>query len=206
MPEKALYTSFFKRLIDIVLSLIALIVLFPIMLLLAVLIRFKLGSPVLFKQVRPGKNEQVFDLYKFRTMTDAKGKNGELLPDSERLTRFGKFVRSTSLDELPSLINIIKGDMSIVGPRPLLIEYLALYNDEQKKRHLLKPGLTGWAQVNGRNATTWEQRFANDIYYIENISFMLDVRIVCKTFVKVFKRSGVSASGQATMEKFEGDK
>jgi undecaprenyl phosphate N,N'-diacetylbacillosamine 1-phosphate transferase len=138
-------------------------------------------------------------------MTDATDNDGNLLSDSERLTKFGKFIRSTSLDELPSLFNIVKGDMSIVGPRPLLVEYLELYNDEQRKRHLVKPGLTGWAQVNGRNASTWNQRFANDIYYISNVSLMFDVRIVLKTFVKVFKRSGISASGQATMEKFKGE-
>ncbi|MGQ4003307.1 sugar transferase [Francisellaceae bacterium CB300] len=205
MPRKTLYTLFFKRFFDILLSVIALVVLSPVILVVAALVRVKLGSPVLFKQARPGKDEKIFNLYKFRTMTDAKGSAGELLPDSERLTKFGKFIRSTSLDELPSLLNIIKGDMSIVGPRPLLIEYLSLYNDEQKQRHLVKPGLTGWAQVNGRNASTWEQRFANDIYYISSISLLLDVKIVLKTFVKVFKRSGISASGQATMEKFTGE-
>ena len=205
MPRKTLYTLFFKRFFDILLSVITLVVLSPVILIVAILVRVKLGSPILFKQARPGKDEKIFNLYKFRTMSDKKDKNGELLPDSARLTKFGKFIRSTSLDELPSLLNIIKGDMSIVGPRPLLIEYLSLYNDEQKQRHLVKPGLTGWAQVNGRNASTWEQRFANDIYYISSISLLLDVKIVLKTFVKVFKRSGISASGQATMEKFKGE-
>ena len=205
MPRKTLYTIFFKRFFDIMLSMFGLVVLFPVILIVAVLVRIKLGSPVLFKQARPGNDEKIFNLYKFRTMTDATDNDGNLLSDSERLTKFGKFIRSTSLDELPSLFNIVKGDMSIVGPRPLLVEYLELYNDEQRKRHLVKPGLTGWAQVNGRNASTWNQRFANDIYYISNVSLMFDVRIVLKTFVKVFKRSGISASGQATMEKFKGE-
>jgi len=205
VPRKTLYTIFFKRFFDIMLSMFGLVVLFPVILIVAVLVRIKLGSPVLFKQARPGNDEKIFNLYKFRTMTDATDNDGNLLSDSERLTKFGKFIRSTSLDELPSLFNIVKGDMSIVGPRPLLVEYLELYNDEQRKRHLVKPGLTGWAQVNGRNASTWNQRFANDIYYISNVSLMFDVRIVLKTFVKVFKRSGISASGQATMEKFKGE-
>jgi undecaprenyl phosphate N,N'-diacetylbacillosamine 1-phosphate transferase len=205
MPRKTLYTLFFKRFFDVLLSMIAVVVLSPVILIVAVLVRIKLGSPVLFKQARPGNDEKMFNLYKFRTMTDATNSDGNLLSDSERLTKFGKFIRSTSLDELPSLFNIVKGDMSIVGPRPLLVEYLELYNDEQRKRHLVKPGLTGWAQVNGRNASTWNQRFANDIYYISNVSLMFDVRIVLKTFVKVFKRSGISASGQATMEKFTGE-
>ncbi|OIN84741.1 sugar transferase [Francisella sp. TX07-6608] len=205
MPKKTLYTLFLKRVFDFILSLIALVILSPVMLILAILIRFKLGSPVLFKQLRPGKDEKIFNLYKFRTMTDARDKDGNLLPDSERLTKFGKFIRSTSLDELPSLMNILKGDMSIVGPRPLLVEYLPLYNEEQKKRHLVRPGLTGWAQINGRNATTWQVRFENDTYYISNISLMLDIKIIMRTFIKVFKRSGISAEGQTTMEKFRGN-
>jgi undecaprenyl phosphate N,N'-diacetylbacillosamine 1-phosphate transferase len=205
MPRKTLYTLFFKRFFDILLSMIALVVLSPVILVVAILVRLKLGSPILFKQARPRKDEKIFNLYKFRTMVDAKDSDGSLLPDSKRLTKFGKFIRSTSLDELPSLLNIIKGDMSIVGPRPLLVEYLSLYNNEQKQRHLVKPGLTGWAQINGRNASTWEQRFANDIYYISNISLLLDVKIVLKTFVKVFKRSGVSSDSSVTMEKFKGN-
>ena len=192
MPKKTLYTLFFKRFLDISLSLVAIIILSPVLLILAILIRFKLGSPILFTQDRPGKDEKIFKLYKFRTMTSQVDSNGNLLPDSERLTKFGKFIRSTSLDELPSLLNIIKGDISIVGPRPLLVEYLELYNDEQKQRHLVRPGLTGYAQVNGRNATTWEQRFANDIYYVNNLSFSLDVKIIVKTFVKVIGRRQVS--------------
>ncbi|KEI35432.1 lipid carrier : UDP-N-acetylgalactosaminyltransferase [Francisella sp. W12-1067] len=205
MPRKTLYTLFFKRVFDFILSLIALVILSPVILILATLIRFKLGSPVLFKQPRPGKSEKIFNLYKFRTMIDARDDGGNLLPDSERITKFGKFIRSTSLDELPSLINILKGDMSIVGPRPLLVEYLELYDNQQKKRHLVRPGLTGWAQINGRNATTWQARFENDIYYLSNISFMFDIRIIVRTFIKVFKRSGISADGEATMEKFRGN-
>jgi undecaprenyl phosphate N,N'-diacetylbacillosamine 1-phosphate transferase len=203
--RRTLYTLFFKRILDILLSVLALLVLFPIMLTVAVLVRTKLGSPVSFKQARPGKDEKIFKLYKFRTMTSATDSKGNLLPDSERLTKFGKFIRSTSLDELPSLLNIIKGDMSIVGPRPLLVEYLPLYNDEQKQRHLVKPGLTGWAQINGRNVTSWEQRFTNDVYYVNNMSLLLDMKIVVKTIVKVCKRSGISAAGQVTMEKFKGE-
>ena len=205
MPRKTLYTLFLKRVFDFILSLIALVILSPVILILAILIRFKLGSPVLFKQLRPGKSEKIFNLYKFRTMIDARDDGGNLLPDSERITKFGKFIRSTSLDELPSLINILKGDMSIVGPRPLLVEYLELYDNQQKKRHLVRPGLTGWAQINGRNATTWQARFENDIYYLSNISFMFDIRIIMRTFIKVFKRSGISADGEATMEKFRGN-
>lgn len=205
MPKKTLYTLLFKRFFDVVLSLFALIILSPIILILAISVRFKLGSPSLFIQDRPGKDEKIFKLYKFRTMTDARDAEGNLLSDSERLTKFGKFIRSTSLDELPSLINIVKGDMSIVGPRPLLVEYLGLYSHEQRKRHVVRPGLTGWAQINGRNATTWQARFENDIYYVSNISFVFDVKIILRTFIKVFKRSGVSADGQATIEKFRGN-
>ena len=205
MPKKTLYTLFFKRLLDVALSLVALIILSPILLILATWIRFKLGSPVLFIQDRPGKDEKIFKLYKFRTMTSQTDSNENLLPDSERLTKFGKFIRSTSLDELPSLLNIIKGDISIVGPRPLLVEYLLLYNEEQKSRHSVRPGLTGWAQVNGRNATTWNDRFKNDLYYVRNLSFLLDFKIVLKTFVKVFRRSGINSGSSATMEKFTGN-
>ena len=204
MFKKTFYTLFLKRFLDLILSLLALIVLLPIIFILAILIKFKLGSPILFKQCRPGKNEKIFNLYKFRTMTDTKDENGNLLSDSKRLTKFGKFIRSTSLDELPSLLNIIKGDISIVGPRPLLVEYLPLYNDLQKKRHLVKPGLTGLAQVNGRNATSWDKRFEHDIYYVEKLSFWLDLKIIIKTFYKVVKRSGISSNSSVTMEKFKG--
>ena len=197
-----MYKNYVKRPLDIVLSLIALIVLSPIMLVVGLLVRIKLGSPVIFKQPRPGKNEKIFTIYKFRTMTDKRGSNGSLLPDAERLTKFGKFLRSTSLDELPELLNIIKGDMSIVGPRPLLVEYLPRYSEFQKRRHKVRPGLTGLAQINGRNATTWDERFDFDVRYVDSVSFIKDVKIICSTVVKVFKRDGISAADNATMEKF----
>ncbi len=199
-----MYAKCIKRVLDFILSLIALIVLSPILLIIAILVRIKLGSPVIFKQKRPGKDEKIFTLYKFRTMTDKKDENGNLLPDAERLTKFGKFLRSTSLDELPELVNILKGDMAIVGPRPLLVEYLELYNEEQKHRHDVRPGLTGLAQVNGRNAISWEEKFNEDLTYIKNISFIEDVKIIFKTVGKVFKREGISQEGEATMEKFTG--
>ena len=201
-----MYAKYIKRLLDFLLSLIAFIVLSPIMLIIYILVRIKLGKPAIFKQQRPGKDEKIFTLYKFRTMTDKKDKNGNLLPDSERLTKFGKFLRSTSLDELPELINIIKGDMAIVGPRPLLVEYLELYNEEQKHRHDARPGLTGLAQVNGRNSITWEEKFEQDIKYINKITFINDIKIVLKTIIKVFKRDGISQENNATMEKFKGNK
>lgn len=200
-----MYKNFFKRFFDVVLSLLALIVLSPVLLVVAILVRIKLGSPVLFKQKRPGKNEKIFTLYKFRTMTDKKDENGNLLPDEQRLTKFGKMLRSTSLDELPELINILKGDMSIVGPRPLLVEYLPLYNDIQKHRHDVRPGLTGLAQISGRNAITWEDKFIKDIEYISDITFINDCKIVLGTVAKVFKREGISEEGNATMTRFEGN-
>ena len=169
-----MYAKYIKRILDFVLSLVALIVLSPVLLIVAILVRVKLGSPVVFKQQRPGKNEKIFTLYKFRTMTDKKDENGNLLPDSERLTKFGKFLRSTSLDELPELVNILKGNMAIVGPRPLLVEYLPLYNEKQKHRHDVRPGLTGLAQVSGRNSITWEEKFNDDLEYIEKISILED--------------------------------
>lgn len=199
-----MYKKCIKRILDFTLSLIALIVLSPILLVVAILVRIKLGSPVIFKQQRPGKDEKIFTLYKFRTMTDKKDEEGNLLPDSERLTRFGKMLRSTSLDELPELINILKGDMSIVGPRPLLVEYLELYNEEQKHRHDVRPGLTGLAQVSGRNSLTWEEKFKEDIQYIENISLIGDIKIILKTVIKVFKREGISQEGNETIERFKG--
>ena len=199
-----MYRKYIKRILDFILSLIALIILSPILLVIAILVRIKLGSPVIFKQERPGLNEKIFTLYKFRTMTDKKDKEGNLLPDSERLTRFGKMLRSPSLDELPELINILKGDMSIVGPRPLLVEYLELYNEEQKHRHDVRPGLTGLAQVSGRNSLTWEEKFKEDIQYIENISLIGDIKIILKTVIKVFKREGISQEGNETIERFKG--
>ncbi len=201
-----MYRKYIKRVLDFTLSLIALIILSPIYLVLAILVRIKLGSPIIFKQERPGLNEKIFTLYKFRTMTDEKDKNGKLLPDEVRLTKFGKFLRSTSLDELPELINIIKGDMSIVGPRPLLVEYLPLYNEKQRCRHNVRPGLTGYAQISGRNSISWEEKFNDDLMYIENITFIEDLKIVLKTALKVIKREGISQEGNATMEKFTGNK
>lgn len=193
-----------KRVFDLLVSIIALIVLLPVIVLLAVVIRIKLGSPVLFGQSRPGLNAKAFLMYKFRTMTNEKYLNGELKEDHLRLTKFGKFLRSTSLDELPGLWNVLKGDMSLVGPRPLLMEYLPLYNAEQHRRHELKPGITGWAQVNGRNAISWEDKFQFDIWYVDNQSFLLDIKILLLTIKKVFIREGITADGQATMDKFTG--
>lgn len=198
------YRRYFKRLLDLVCSLAAIIILSPILLLTALLVRIKLGSPVIFKQQRPGMNEKIFTLYKFRTMTDERDEKGELLPDEVRLTDFGKFLRASSLDELPELFNILKGDMSIVGPRPLLIEYLPLYNVHQRRRHEVRPGLTGWAQVNGRNAISWEEKFNYDVEYVDNLSFFLDVKIIFLTIMKVLKREGINQEGRATMEPFRG--
>lgn len=201
-----LYEKCFKRFFDFVLSLIAIICLSPVMLITAILVRVKLGSPIIFKQERPGKNEKIFAMYKFRTMTDARDAEGNLLPDEVRLTKFGKLLRSTSLDELPELFNILKGDMSIIGPRPLLVEYLPRYNEEQKHRHDVRPGLSGLAQVNGRNAISWEEKFKYDVQYVRNISFLGDCRIILQTIKNVIKRDGISAEGSATMEKFQGTK
>lgn len=200
-----MYDRVIKRLIDLFLSGMALLVLSPVYLILAVLVRIKLGSPVLFSQERPGKNEKVFRMYKFRSMTDARDANGNLLPDEERLTHFGSALRASSLDELPELWNIFKGDMSIVGPRPLLVRYLPRYNERQRRRHEVRPGLTGWAQVNGRNAISWEQKFEYDVEYVEKESFLFDVKILFMTVGKVLHRSGITAEGNATMEEFMGD-
>lgn len=190
-----MYKKYIKRILDIIISLFALIVLSPVMLVVAILVRIKLGSPVIFKQERPGKDEKIFKLYKFRSMSDKKDENGKLLPDSERLTKFGKILRATSLDELPELVNILKGEMSLIGPRPLAVCYLPYYNEEEKKRHSVRPGLTGLAQINGRNALNWEERFAYDIEYVENITFINDLKILFKTVYKVFKRDGVVTRG-----------
>lgn len=202
--KKFIYKRFFKRPMDFILSLCAIIVLAPVLLIIAIMVRFKLGSPVLFKQKRPGLNEKIFTLYKFRTMTDKRDENGELLPDDIRLTRFGKFLRSTSLDELPELFNIIKGDMSVVGPRPLLIQYLPLYNNHQKRRHEVRPGLSGHAQVNGRNAISWEEKFALDVEYVDNVSFIGDWKIIFLTLKKAFMREDINSETAATMELFKG--
>jgi lipopolysaccharide/colanic/teichoic acid biosynthesis glycosyltransferase len=193
-----------KRFLDIVASFSVLVLLGPLLAILAWQVRRKLGSPVLFRQSRPGLHGRPFQLIKFRTMTDEHSADGNLLPDSERLPPFGRFLRSTSLDELPELWNVLKGDMSLVGPRPLLMEYLELYTDEQARRHEVRPGITGWAQVNGRNALTWEEKFRFDVWYVDNQSLWLDLKILFMTLASVFRREGVSHSGHATMEKFRG--
>lgn len=201
-----MYAKYFKRILDFIFAIVLFIITLPILLVVGMLVGIYLGFPIIFKQKRPGKDENEFTLYKFRTMTDAKGENGELLPDDKRLTKFGLFLRNTSLDELPELINIIKGDMSFVGPRPLLTEYLDLYNEEQRHRHDVRPGLTGLAQVNGRNLLGWEERFNYDIEYVKNINFIEDIKIIFKTIFLVVTRKGVSSSNSKTMEKFNGNK
>ena len=201
---KNVYKFFVKRCLDFVLSLLALILLSPVLLIVAVLVRIKLGTPVIFKQERPGRNEKIFRMYKFRTMTDQKDNEGRLLPDEIRLTSFGKKLRSTSLDELPELFNILKGDMSIVGPRPLLVRYLPLYNERQRHRHDVRPGFTGLAQVNGRNSISWEEKFEWDIKYIQHITFLGDVKIILKTIKTVIRRDGISSETSVTMEEFKG--
>lgn len=193
-----------KRTFDIVASGLVVVILWPFIATIALLVRWRLGSPVLFRQMRPGKNARPFKMLKFRTMTDARDVEGRLLPDADRLTPFGRFLRSTSLDELPELWNVLKGDMSLVGPRPLLMEYLPLYSPEQARRHDVRPGLTGWAQVNGRNELSWEKKFALDVWYVDNRSFWLDIRIIARTIGSVLKRSGISAEGEATMRRFSG--
>ena len=198
------YEKFVKRFLDLFLSGMALILLSPLLLVTAILVRVKLGSPVIFAQERPGKDEKSFRLHKFRSMSDAQDENGSLLPDGERLTGFGKKLRATSLDELPELWDIFRGKMSIVGPRPLLVKYLPLYSEEQHHRHDVRPGLTGWAQVHGRNLASWEERFAYDVDYVDHVSFALDVKIILMTIRCVFAREGISAEGSATMEAFMG--
>ena len=199
-----MYRKFFKRFFDVLLSGCALILLSPVLLIVAVLVRTKLGSPVIFCQERPGKNEKIFKMYKFRSMTDARDENGVLLPDEVRLTRLGRILRSTSLDELPELWNILRGDMSIVGPRPLLVKYLPLYNEEQRHRHDVRPGLTGLAQVNGRNAITWEDRFIYEVRYVSRITTWGDLKILLQTVSSVMRREGISSGTSATMEEFQG--
>ena len=202
--KKGFYEKYIKCPLDFILALTALVVLSPIMLVIAILVRIKLGAPVLFRQERPGKDGKIFRLYKFRTMTDAKDENGNLLPDEERLTRFGRFLRSTSLDELPSLINIICFKMSLVGPRPLLVQYLPRYNEHQARRHEVKPGFTGYAQVNGRNSITWEEKFDYDVHYVDNITFIGDLKILFKTVGVVLGRRGINSASAVTMEEFMG--
>jgi len=195
-----------KRLFDMIASAMGLLVLAPAIFFIVFLIHRKLGSPILFRQVRPGKDEKPFEMIKFRTMRDAIDKDGSPLPDSERIAPFGNFLRNSSLDELPELWNVLKGDMSLVGPRPLLMEYLPLYSKEQARRHNVRPGITGWAQVNGRNAISWEEKFKYDVWYVENQSFWLDMKIIWMTIKKVIAREGISADGEATMPKFTGNK
>lgn len=205
IPHKqGFYEKYIKHPQDFCCALLALIVLSPVMLITALLVRVKLGSPVLFTQERPGLNGKIFKLYKFRTMTDERDKNGDLLPDEVRLTKFGKTLRSTSLDELPELINMLKGDMAVVGPRPLLVQYLPLYNKHQARRHEVRPGFTGYAQVHGRNAITWEDKFDKDVYYVDHVSFIGDWKIIFKTVKTVLKREGINSETAATMEYFKG--
>lgn len=201
-----MYRNFFKRLLDVVLSSVALVVLIPVFIIVYFLVKIKLGSPVLFVQERPGKNERIFRMYKFRSMTDARDANDRLLGDDVRLTKFGKLLRATSLDELPELWNILVGDMSIVGPRPLLVQYLPLYNESQKQRQCVRPGLTGLAQVMGRNSLTWDEKFSWDVKYVNNITFVNDVKIIFMTVSAVFKRDGISSDESVTMEPFNGNR
>ena len=193
-----------KRLLDLILISLSLPLLLPLFWIVAWLVRSKLGAPILFRQIRPGKNTKPFEMIKFRTMTDERDSNGELLPDSVRLTKFGQFLRSSSLDELPELWNVLKGEMSLVGPRPLLMEYIPLYSPEQTRRHAMRPGVSGWAQVNGRNAISWEEKFKLDVWYVDNRSFWLDIKVIWLTLKKVIVRDGISADGEATMSKFTG--
>jgi sugar transferase EpsL len=199
-----MYSLFFKRLLEKTLVALGLILISPILLIVAILVRTNLGSPILFSQERPGYQGNPFKMYKFRTMTDQRDPEGQLLPDIDRLTPFGKLLRSTSLDELPELLNVLKDDMSLIGPRPLLMRYLDRYTPTQARRHEVKPGITGWAQVNGRNAIDWEKKFELDVWYVDNLSFFLDCKILFLTFQKVFKKEGISQTGQATMQEFMG--
>lgn len=201
----SLYEKYFKRLLDIIFSGGTLIILVPVLVVIAILVKIKLGSPVLFKQERPGKNEEIFKMYKFRSMTDQKDKKGNLLPDADRLPKFGKVLRSTSLDELPGLWNIFRGDMSIVGPRPLLVRYLPLYNEFQRQRHQVRPGLTGLAQVNGRNSISWDERFKLDVEYVKSVSFINDLNIILLTVKKVLEKEGVNQEGYETVKYFTGN-
>lgn len=202
--KDSFYAKYIKRILDICCALAAMIAFCWLYAIIAIMVRVKLGSPVIFRQARPGKDEKIFYLYKFRSMTDERDEHGGLLPDDVRLTKFGRFLRATSLDELPEAWNILKGDMSVVGPRPLLIKYLERYSEEQRHRHDVRPGLTGYAQAHGRNAVSWEDKFAMDVWYTENVSFILDVRIIFDTVIAVLKRDGISSATSATMEEFKG--
>ncbi|MEO2239483.1 sugar transferase [Dorea sp. YH-dor226] len=202
---KGIYEKLVKRPLDIVCALAAILAFWWVYVIVAILVRIKLGSPVIFRQKRPGKDEEIFELYKFRTMTDERDENGELLPDEIRLTKFGGFLRSTSLDELPEAFNILKGDMSVIGPRPLLVQYLPLYNEEQRIRHDVRPGLSGYAQVHGRNTVSWQEKFAMDVKYVDNITFLGDVKIIWDTVKVALKREGVSSGSSVTMEPFRGN-
>ncbi len=204
MHTKLFYEKYVKRTVDFLLSLVSIIILSPVLLILAVVVRIKMGNPIVFSQSRPGINGKIFKMYKFRTMTNEKDENGNLLPDEMRLNKFGAFLRSTSLDELPELFNILKGDMAIVGPRPLLVEYLPLYTGKQARRHEVRPGMTGYAQVNGRNELSWEKKFELDVEYVDNVTFVNDLRIIFKTVKTVLKREGISSETSKTMEKFTG--
>jgi undecaprenyl phosphate N,N'-diacetylbacillosamine 1-phosphate transferase len=201
-----MYSLFIKPVFDFIIALAAFLILLPLILVAAIIVCLTIGRPVIFSQIRPGKNAKLFRLYKFRTMSDFRDDSGELLPDKERMTPFGKFLRRTSIDELPQLFNVLKGDLSLVGPRPLLAEYLPEYNEEQRKRHNVKPGITGWAQVMGRNTLTWEEKFILDVYYVENLSFLFDLKILFLTIYGVFKGSGVYNETGVTMDKFKGTK
>ena len=200
-----MYRKYFKRILDIICSLGFILCFWWLYIVVAILVKRKLGSSVIFKQQRPGLNGKIFTMYKFRSMTDAKDKDGNLLSDAERLPRFGQLLRATSLDEIPEFINVLKGDMSLIGPRPLLVEYLERYNEEQKRRHEVRPGITGWAQVNGRNAISWEEKFKYDVEYVDKLNFLLDMKIVFLTIKKIVVKEGISQEGNATMEKFTGE-
>jgi lipopolysaccharide/colanic/teichoic acid biosynthesis glycosyltransferase len=200
-----MYKNYIKRLLDFILSTLAFILVLPVFLLVTILLLIANKGKAFFFQARPGKDEKIFKVIKFKTMTDEKGSDGELLPDADRLTAVGSFVRKTSLDEIPQLLNVIKGDMSLIGPRPLLVQYLPLYNEEQKRRHNVRPGISGWAQVNGRNAISWEKKFEYDVWYVDNLSFLLDLKIIFKTVWKVFKSEGIAQDGVVTMTAFTGD-
>lgn len=204
--KRSIYEKYIKRAIDVALSFLVIIVLSPVMFIVAILVRIKLGTPVIFKQERPGLHGNIFTLYKFRTMTDAKDQNGRLFPDEDRMTDFGRRLRAASLDELPELFNILKGDMAFVGPRPLLVKYLSRYSQRQNRRHEVMPGLTGYAQINGRNSLSWEERFEMDIWYVDHINFILDVKILFKTVSIVLKKDGINSETSATMEEFKGER